>query len=95
MLVDFVSHEIRTPTSCILQGAELTRSFLVDLKQELKSPLSPSTIDDIDEAIDTQDGLIDCALSQTRIANDILGTCPPSFSQSSADISFQVWPRSR
>ena len=72
MLVDFVSHEIRTPTSVILQGANLTKDFLVELKQ-LESSLSPSTLESLEEAIETQDGLIDCALSQTRIANDILG----------------------
>ena len=71
MLVDFVSHEIRTPISCIQNGAASTKEFLVELRQNLDL-FKKQQLDDLDEAIDTQEGLIDCALSQQAVANDLL-----------------------
>ncbi|CED83475.1 two-component-like hybrid sensor histidine kinase 2 [Phaffia rhodozyma] len=75
-LVSVVSHEVRNPVSAILQCAGLCKSNLTFIRTALNSgkayfPTS-ELINLIDEDVDALESIHQMALSQERIANDVL-----------------------
>lgn len=72
LLVDVTSHEIRTPTSCILQNSETATLSLVQLRSSLADVLSSDALAELDENIESLEAITECAMAQVRIANDIL-----------------------
>ncbi|CED83965.1 response regulator receiver sensor signal transduction histidine kinase [Phaffia rhodozyma] len=80
LLVDVTSHEIRNPVSAILQNAGLCRENLNFLHGELQKAFNSreglrptsSLLCMLEEDIDALDAIYTMALSQERIANDVL-----------------------
>ncbi|KAG8977127.1 hypothetical protein FRB90_008899, partial [Tulasnella sp. 427] len=78
LLVDVTSHELRQPVSAILNCSQLVRGNLTKLGDALrKSRDTPFVPEDslhkqIEEDLDALDSIYQCALSQERIANDVL-----------------------
>lgn len=78
MLVDLISHEIRTPVSAILQCSSLVKENLVALKEQLRftgeKGFKPSAalLADLEEDVGALDSIYQCGLVQERIAGDVL-----------------------
>lgn len=68
--IDMTSHEIRNPTSVILQCADEITSTLS--KHRMVNGLSQQTIDILDSSTDAAQTIALCSLHQKRIVDDIL-----------------------
>lgn len=76
-LVDFTSHEIRTPVSAILQCSSIVKENLVQLQQQLMSNdgyvrATPELLTQVAEDVAALESIHQCGLVQERIAADVL-----------------------
>ncbi|KAG9126581.1 hypothetical protein FRC07_002921 [Ceratobasidium sp. 392] len=79
LLIDVTSHELRQPVSAILQNAEVVRANMKVLRGALaqcsaNDPYVPTAqvFGELDDDIQALNNITQCAISQERIANDIL-----------------------
>ncbi|EJT48035.1 two-component-like hybrid sensor histidine kinase 2 [Trichosporon asahii var. asahii CBS 8904] len=75
-LVDFTSHEIRTPVSAILQCSSIVKENLLSLQEQLQEDgtirSSPALLAQVNEDLAALDSIHQCGLVQERIAADVL-----------------------
>lgn len=81
LLIDVTSHELRNPTSAILQSAQLVGSNLIALRERLmkvrdipgaNAVVGQDLVDSLEEDRDLCESIVACAQHQTRIADDVL-----------------------
>ncbi|KAL1405025.1 hypothetical protein Q8F55_008648 [Vanrija albida] len=80
LLVDFTSHEIRTPVSAILQCSSVVKENLTVLMQELQEAVTSQRgylptkklLVDMEEDLQALESIYQCGLVQERIAGDVL-----------------------
>lgn len=81
LLIDVTSHELRNPTSAVLQSAQLVGNNLAALRQRLaqlrsipgiNDVIGQDLIDTLEEDRDLCESIVACAQHQTRIADDVL-----------------------
>ncbi|KAL7418688.1 hypothetical protein Q5752_006371 [Cryptotrichosporon argae] len=78
LLIDFTSHEIRTPVSAILQCSSVVKDNLLSLAQDLRQAgpagfrPSASTFSELEADVEALESIHHCGLIQERIANDVL-----------------------